>query len=134
MRKRFHLQLNVTAYSSALDVFASDSDSSWRNVGAINLAFEFTLCAVVVVERLVEVGIEVGPIFKCKMFAVDTGIDISSDEGSFNEESAGATHRVDKRSFATPAAAQNDASSKHLVDRSFGLSHAIATLMERLAR
>ena len=65
------------------------------------------------------------------MPTVDTRIDVGGDEGSLDEECAGATHGVDQRTVSAPSAFQDYAGGQHLIDGGLGLGHTVAALVEQ---
>ncbi len=132
--QRLALQLYVAGHAGALDIALGDGDSLGRDVGAVYLVGDGALAAVVVVQAVKELGVEVGPALKCKSAAEDAGVDVGGDEGCLDKECTRAAHGVDQRAVAAPAAAQDDACGEHLVDGGVGLGHAVAALVERLAR
>ena len=132
-RQGLGFQLDHTAYAGALDVACGDFDGFWGDVGAIDFHIDVALVGVVVVEAVEQGGIEILPVFKGEMLAVDAGVDVGGDQGGLDQKSAGAAHGVDERSVAFPAAFENYSGGKHLIDRGFGLSDEVAALMERLA-
>ena len=70
---------------------------------------------------------------KRKTLAIDTGIDIGGNQGCLDKKCARATHGIHEGRTALPAAFQDDAGGKNLIDGSIGLSHFVTALMQRLA-
>ena len=133
-REGFALQFDVFRNAGALDVGAGNLDGFGRDVGTVDFEVEGAFGRVVVVEAVEKLLVEVGPALEGESLAVDAGVDVCGDEGGLDEEGARAAHGVDQGALAAPAAAQDDAGGQDFVDGSLGLGHAVAALVERLAR
>ena len=103
------------------------------DVAAVYLEGELTLVAVVIVEPLEEVGVEIGPFLEGEMRAVDARVDVGGDEGGLDQECSGAAHRVHEIAVAPPSGLHDDAGGERLVDRGLGLFRAVTALRERLS-
>ena len=127
-------EVDVFGYAGTFDVLGGNVDSPGRDVAAVYAMSKFAFVAVVVVECLEKLLVEVLPPFEGKALAEDAGIGVGGDEGGFDENGTRAAHGVDKVFLAVPAGFEYHAGRQHLVDGRLGLSHAVAPLVERLAR
>ena len=127
------LHLNHLGESGALDVGTSYGNGLALNVVAINLVFEFAFGAIVVINALEEFVVIVGPRLEGILVAIHARIDVRGDEGGLDQEGARAAHGIDEVALATPAAQQDDAGGKHLVDGGIGLCLTPTALVEGCA-
>ena len=95
---------------------------------------KLALAAVVVVDFVKQLTVEVAPALKGKTVAIHTREDVAGNHGCLNEEGTRATHRIYEVALSAPAGHKYDSGSQHLVDGCLGLRHAVATLVQRLAR
>ncbi len=123
----------MARHAGTFQVGSGNADGLGRNIGAYDGHRDRTLGGVVVVNLIEEFGIEIGPCLESETLAEHAGSDIGGYQRGFAQECAATAHGIDKRTFAVPPAAQDDAGREHLVDGSLGLRHAVAALMKRLA-
>ncbi len=128
------MQLDHTADSGAAYVLRGDVDGAGRHVGPDYLVGELPFAGIVVIEAVKQLRVEVLPVLEGEMAAVDSRIYVGGDQGRLDQEGAGSAHGVDQRRIAPPAAFEDDAGGEHLVDGGLGLRHAVAALVQRLAR
>ena len=133
-RERFGLQVDHAPHACAADVAVGYLHGLGRDIGAVDFIFELALGRVVVVEAVEQRGVEIFPVLEGEVFAVNARIDVGGNQSGLNQECARPAHRVDQRAVAAPAAAQDYPRGEHLVDGRLGLRHAVAALVERLAR
>ena len=131
--QRATFEVDVFSHAGAFDVLFGNSHSLGRDVAARNAESKVAFVAVVVIDLVEQVGIKILPVFECKSLTEHTRIDVCSHQGSLDEESARAAHRVDEIALTIPAGELENAGSQHLVDRCFGLRHAIAAFVEGFA-
>ena len=82
------LELDVFVHSSALDVGAGDGNRLALDVTAINLVGKFPLGAVVVVNRVEEFLVIVGPLLEGVVVTVHAGSGVGGDKRRLDEEGA----------------------------------------------
>ena len=124
------LNFNHLGESGTLDVGTGNGNGLALNIVAINLVLEFAFGAVVVIDALEEFVVIVGPSLESILVAIHARIDVGGDEGGLDQEGSRAAHGVDEVALAPPAAQQDDAGGKHLVDGGIGLCLAPTTLIE----
>ena len=103
------------------------------DVGADDGVGGVALLAVVVVEALEELAVEVGPLLESVAGAEDARVDVRGYECGFDEEGAGAAHGVEERGVSAPAGLEDDAGGEDLVEGCLCGLDAVAALAERLA-
>ena len=131
--ERLALELDHILDTCRLDILAGDSHSVCVDVATVDLVGEFLLLAIVVIELLEEVCVEVGPLLESEALAEDTGVDIAGYEGRLNQECARAAHRIREIAVSAPSGLHDDARSQDLVDRCLGVVDLISAVTERLA-
>ena len=90
---------------------------------------EFALVAVVIEDVAEEFGIEIFPVFKRKLTAENTGIDVARHKCGFNKNGAGTAERIDEIAIEVPTAHFDNGSCQHFVDGRFHSGFAITTKM-----
>ena len=128
-----HFQVDIPANTSALDVPGRYGYSFGRYVGAVDFIFEFTLLRIVVVYLVENLRLVIPPFLESERLAVNTRIDVGSNQRRFYQERAGAAHRVNQVAVAPPSGFQYQTGGKHFINRSFGLLHTVSALIQRLA-
>ena len=127
------LEFDILVQAGALDIGTSDGNGFALDVAAIDLVGELALGAIVVVDRVKQVGVIVGPLLEGILVTIDTRGNVGADEGCLDKEGARATHGIDQVGVTLPAAEHNDARCQHLVDGRVGLRHAPAALEQRVS-
>ena len=94
---------------------------------------ELALLRVVVVDLVEEILVEVRPFLKGEFLAEDARGDVAGDEGSLDEDSTGATHRVNEVAVAFPSRHQDHAGSQHFIKRRLYAFLAVASAVKALA-
>ncbi len=131
---RFYFKGDIFVESRTACVGTRYVDGLAIDVTGNNGHVHLSLIAVVVVNAFKQFAVEIGPVLKGEMLAVNARVNAGGNHGSLYGKCARAAHGVDKWSVALPAAEHDDAGGKHLADRRFGLRTAPATFMERFAR
>ena len=132
--QRLQLKINIFCNAGTLQVLASNRNGLRRNVRTKNLAGDFALCRIVVIDRFKQLAVKVGPLLKGKTLAENAGRDVGRNQRGFDQESARPTHRVNKRTLASPATLQNNSGGQNLIDWSLGLRLAPTAAVQAGAR
>ncbi len=120
----------MARHAGVFEVGCGYVDGFRRNVGANDGDGDFAFGAVVVIDFVEKVAVEVWPRFECEVFAEYAGGDVGCYQSRLAQEGAAAAHGVDERGVAAPAAAQYYSCRKHFVDGGFGLRHAVAAFVQ----
>ena len=102
------------------------------HVVAVDMVVELALHAVVVVDRVEEVGIEVGPFLEGILLSEESWCHVPGDQRCLDEQGATAAHGVDEVGVALPARHQDHTCCQHLVQRCLYALLAVAAAVERL--
>ena len=82
----------------------------------------------------VQRGIEIGPTHVAEFLADRAGRDVASQQGRFDRKCARATHEIGERRAAVPAGELQNPGGQHFVQRRLAREHAVAPLVQRIAR
>ncbi len=129
----FALQLHHIVDAGILNVFSGDCHGLGVDVAAIYLIGEFLFGGIIVVDIFEKLLVEIRPFLKSEALPIDAGIDVRGNQGSLNQERAGAAHRVDEIGIPAPPGLKDNSCGKRLVDGGFGSVGAVSAFGERFA-
>ena len=123
---------DVVGQTCGLHVEEGRIDGFDVNVVTVYMVLELTLLALVVIDFIEQVCIEVRPFLKGIFFAEQTRGHVLGDEGCLDENGTGAAHGIDEIGVALPTREQDHACSEHLIERCLDTLLTITASVQRL--
>ena len=126
-------ELHVTLHSGGLDVLGGLSDGIERGVGTVYPVRESPLLAVVVINPVPQLRVEVMPPLEGERLPEDSGGYVPCDECRLYGQGTRAAHGVVEVALPLPARHQQHARRQDLVDGRFSRRYTVSAFVQALA-
>ena len=128
------LELYILGDTSRLGVLLSKRQRTFRHVTGVNLVRELPLLAVVFIQLLEQLLVEVMPFLKGKTVSEDAWRNVQGYQSGFNDDSSASAHWIDEVTLSVPSCHQQHSRCHGFTDGCLVLHHSVSTLVQALAR
>ena len=131
--ERLQFQCHILGYACRFYIMCCYFVRFRTVVISVNLMRKFALLAIIIVNLVEHLRIEIHPFLKCESFAEYSRSDVSCYQCCFHRNRSRTAHRVNQVTFAAPSCHQNHTGSQYFVQRSFYLFLTVSATMKRFS-